>query len=83
MVSSSNWRIIDAATAFGATSSKDRDGDETSAEKKVKNEAEESEEGDAAKEASQDDGEAGVDDSSSSHALNRLLPCWDVSVMVC
>ena len=82
MVSCSNWRIIDAATTFGAVSRKDSDGDEASAEQKVKEKAEEGEEGDTAEEASEDDGESGVDDSSSRHALHCLLPCGNVTIVM-
>ena len=82
-MSSSNWRIVQGATLLSATSSENSDGDEASAEKKVKEKTEESEEGDTAQEASQDDGETSVNDSSPSHPLDRLLPCWNVAVMVC
>ena len=82
-MSNSNGRVVDSAATLSATSRKNSDGDEASAEQKVKEKAEESEEGDAAEEASQDDGETGVDDSSSRHPLDRLLPFWDVGVMVC
>ena len=83
MMSRSNWRIVDGATAFSATSREDSDGNEASAEKKVKEKAEESEEGDTAEEASEDDGETSVYDGASGHPLNRLLPCWNMKVMVC
>ena len=83
MVSNSNGRVVDGATTLSATSRKDSNGDEASAEENVKEKAEESEEGDAAKKARKDDGETGVDDSYSRHPLDRLLPFWDVGVMVC
>ena len=78
MFSSSNGRIIDGATTLGAASCEDGDGDEASAEKKIKEKTEESEEGDAAKEAGKDDGERSVDDRSSRHTLDCLLPCWNM-----
>lgn len=83
MRSSSNRRVVDSAATFGAASCENGDGDEACAEKKVKEETEESEEGDAAEEKSQDDGETGVDDSTSSHTLDSFLPCWNMEVMVC
>ncbi len=79
----SNWRIVDSATAFSAASSEDSDGNEASAEEKVKEKAEESEKGDTTEEASKDDGETSVDDGASGHSLNRLLPCWNMKIMVC
>lgn len=83
MRASSNGRIVDGAATFGAAFCENGDGDKASAEKNIKEEAEESEEGDAAEEAGKDDGETGVDDSSPSHALDCLLPCWNVEVVVC
>lgn len=83
MRSSSNGRIIDSAATFGAASCKDGDSDKASAEKQVKEKTEESEEGDAAEEAGKNDGETGVDDSSTRHTLDRLLPCWNMAVVVC
>lgn len=83
MVASPNRRIVHAAATFGAASGEDGDGDEASAEEEVKEKAEESEEGDAAEEAGEDDGESGVDDSSSRHTLDRLLPCWNMAVVMC
>lgn len=82
MCSGSNWRIVDGAATFGAASCEDGDGDKASAEKNVKEEAEEREEGDAAEEAGKDDGETRVDDSSSRHTLDRFLPCWNMEVVV-
>lgn len=78
MVASSNRRIVDFTATFGAASCEDGDGDEASAEKEVKEKAEEGEEGDAAEEAGKDDGESCVDDSSSGHTLDCLLPFWNV-----
>lgn len=66
-----------------AGSCQNSDGYEAAAEKNIKDEAEESEEGDATKEAGKDDGEGSVDDSCSGHTLNRLLPCWNVTMVVC
>ena len=83
MVSSSNWRIIDLPATFGAASCEDSDSYEATAEEKVKEEAEESEESDAAEEASKDDGKSSVDDSCSGHTLNCLLPCWNMTMVVC
>ena len=81
-MSNPNRRVVDGAATFGATSCENGDGDEASAEENVKNEAEESEEGDAAEEAGKDNGEPSVDDGGSRHALHSLLPCWDMEVMV-
>ena len=82
MVSGSNGRIVDGAATFGATSCEDSNGDEASAEKNVKAEAEESEKGDAAQEAGQDDGESSVDDGPSGHSFDSLLPSWNMGVVV-
>lgn len=82
MRSSSNRRIVDGATTFGAAFGQDGDGDKASAEQKVKEKAEESEEGDAAEEAGENDGETGVDDSSSRHTLDCLLPFWNMKVVI-
>lgn len=83
MVSSTNWRIVDAAATFVAASCEDSDSYEAATEKNIEDEAQESEEGDATEEAGKDDGEGSVDDSCSGHALNRLLPCWNVTMVVC
>lgn len=83
MMSSTNWRIVDAAATFVAASCEDSDSYEAAAEKNIEDEAEESEEGDATKEAGKDDGEGSVDDSCSGHTLNRLLPCWNMKMVVC
>ena len=82
MVLGSNGRIVNGAATFGATSCEDSNGDETCAEEKVKAEAEEGEEGDAAQEASQDDGERSVDDGPSRHAFDSLLPSRNIVVVV-
>ena len=82
MVSGSDGRIIDGAATFGATSGKDSNGDEACAEEKVKAETEEGEKGDAAQEASQDDGESSVDDGPSRHAFDSLLPSRNRGVVV-
>lgn len=82
MRSSSNRRIVDGAATFGATFCEDGDGDKASAEKDIKEEAEESEEGDAAEEAGKDDGETGIDDSSPRHTLDCLFPCWNMEMVV-
>ena len=82
MVSGSNGRIIDGAATFGATSCKNSNGDEASAEEKVKAEAEEGEKGNTAQEAGQDDGESSVDDSASRHAFDSLLPSRNMGVVV-
>ena len=81
-MSGSNGRIVDGAATFGATSCEDRNGDEASAEEKIKAEAEEGEKGDAAQEAGQDDGESSVDDGPSRHAFDSFLPFWNMVVVV-
>ena len=83
MGSSSNRRIVDGAATFGAGFCQNGDGDKASTEKNIKEKAKESEEGDAAEEAGKDDGESGVNDSSPSHALDCLLPFWNMGVVVC
>lgn len=78
MHSNSDGRVVDGAATFGAASCEYGNGDEASAEQKIKEKTEESEEGNTAEEAGKDDGESSVDDSPSSHTLNCLLPCWNV-----
>lgn len=82
MLSKSNGRIVDPAATFCATPCEDSDGDEASTETNVKDKAEKSEEGDATEEASEDGGESRVDDRCSRHTLDRLLPCWNMAVVV-
>ena len=82
MLSRSNRRVVDGAAAFGASSREDGDGDEAATEKDVKEETEESEKGDAAKEAGKDDSKRSIYDRSSRHTLNCLLPCWNMEVMM-
>ena len=82
MRSSPNRRIVDGATTFGAGLCEDGDGNKASTEQKVKEKAEKSEEGDAAEEAGKDDGKTSVDDSSSCHTLNCLLPFWNMKVVI-
>lgn len=81
MLPRSNGRVVDGAAAFVAASGEDGDGDEAATEKDVKDETEESEKGDAAEEAGKDDSKGGIYDSSSSHTLDCLLPCWNMIVM--
>ena len=83
MVSSSNRRVVDSATFLGASSCEDGNGDKASTEENVKDEAEESEEGDTAKETCKDDGESGIDNSCPRHTLDGLLPSWNILVVVC
>lgn len=69
-----------------ASSRKNSNGDEAAREGDVQEYAKECEERNSSQEACQDDGECCVDDSSSGHALNRLLPSRDrsmVSRVVC
>ena len=83
MVSGTNWGVVKGAAAtLCAVSCKDGDGDEACAEEDVKKKAEKSEEGDAPKEASEDDGERSIDDRSSGHALNRLFPSWNGTMVM-
>ena len=81
--SSSNGRIVNGAATLGATSCEDSNGDEASAEKEVKEKAKESEEGDTAEKAGKDDSERGIDDGSTSHTLDGLLPFWNMEVVIC
>lgn len=64
MLSRSNRRIVNATAAIFAASCEDCNGNHSTAEADVENYAEEGEESNASKEASENDGESGVDDSS-------------------
>lgn len=56
--------------------------DESTHEEKIKEYAQEREDGLAAKETGQQNSEESVKDSSAGHTLNSLLPCWNVSVAI-
>ena len=58
------------------------DGGEAAAEQDVEDNREEGEEGDAAEAAGEDDGEDAIHGSSAGHALNCLLPLWDLNIVL-
>ena len=74
------WAV--GSTGVHAVAGKDGNGDEAADEANVKQYGQESEEGDPAQEAGQDDGEAGVDDRTAGYALAGFHPCWDVLVVL-
>lgn len=58
------------------------DGRETSDEADVEDDGDEGEESDAAQEERQENAEDEVQAGGARHALNSLLPCWNVDVLV-
>jgi hypothetical protein len=80
MISGANGGVVDPTAGILSTPCEDSNGNEGTAEENVKDNAEQGEACDAAKEAGQDDSEGGIDHGSSGHALNCLLPSWNHSV---
>ena len=77
MLARSNGRVVSTLAGVFAASCKNSNGNEAAAEADVENNAKEGEECDAAKEAREDHSKGSVDDGSSGHALNCLLPSWN------
>ena len=80
MLAGPDGGVVDALAGILAGSCEDGNGYKAAAEADVENDAKEGEEGDAAKEARKNHSEGGIDDGSSGHALNCLLPSWDCRV---
>lgn len=74
--------VDDAFACVGAMAGVVRDGCKASDEANVEDDGDESEESDAAQEERQEDAEDEVQAGGARHALNGLLPCWNVDVLV-
>lgn len=72
--------VVRARTS--AVAGHDGDGDEGTAEQHIEDDSNEGEEGDTAEEAGQENREDEVQAGRAGQALNGLLPCWDVAVVV-
>lgn len=70
-------------TSMATSSSQDCDGHHPTTEQHIEEDGEQSEECDAAQETSEEGCKAGVDDSCSRDAFDRLEPCWNVMMLVC
>lgn len=80
MLAGSNRGVVGTPAGILAGPCENGNGNKSSAEADVEDNAKEGEECDAAKEAREDHSEGSVDDGSSGHSLNGFLPFWNCRV---